>query len=304
MSTEGKTSNNQMSISNVEVSREGEVLNDRFLEADKMPGLNMYLQFFYNNNISISENSLTLDENLLTTNNYIAIISYLSLFNSFEMNMCWDNDGYDENFSKIKGLEVTNKIKLYLLFYYLLLDFEQQKHLINELLRVTKYHVFYNIQLLSGNKNSVMKLMGVFADNIKEIIIWNKKNGVPAMEQGVFNSAYEYIIVFSNDQPNKRKFYDTEFRGTQNNVFTIKNTHSNPFSDVHKAIMPLDIPRYFMQLFGKEKDIWYDPYMGTGTTAVAAIEEKRKFIGSEISQEYIDLANKRLEPYLTQQTLF
>jgi len=182
--------------------------------------------------------------------------------------------------------------------------FEQQKHLINELLRVTKYHVFYNIQLLSGNKNSVMKLMGVFADNIKEIIIWNKKNGVPAMEQGVFNSAYEYIIVFSNDQPNKRKFYDTEFRGTQNNVFTIKNTHSNPFSDVHKAIMPLDIPRYFMQLFGKEKDIWYDPYMGTGTTAVGAIEEKRKFIGSEISQEYIDLANKRLEPYLTQQTLF
>jgi len=182
--------------------------------------------------------------------------------------------------------------------------FEQQKHLINELLRVTKYHIFYNIQLLSGNKNSVMKLMGVFADNIKEIIIWNKKNGVPAMEQGVFNSAYEYIIVFSNDQPNKRKFYDTEFRGTQNNVFTIKNTHSNPFSDVHKAIMPLDIPRYFMQLFGKEKDIWYDPYMGTGTTAVGAIEEKRKFIGSEISQEYIDLANKRLEPYLTQQTLF
>jgi DNA modification methylase len=182
--------------------------------------------------------------------------------------------------------------------------FEQQKHLINELLRVTKYHVFYNIQLLSGNKNSVMKLMGVFADNIKEIIIWNKKNGVPAMEQGVFNSAYEYIIVFSNDQPNKRKFYDTEFRGTQNNVFTIKNTHSNPFSDVHKAIMPLDIPRYFMQLFGKEKDIWYDPYMGTGTTAVAAIEEKRKFIGSEISQEYIDLSNKRLEPYLIQPTLF
>lgn len=182
--------------------------------------------------------------------------------------------------------------------------FQQQKQLIEELLRVTKKHIFYNIQLLSGNKLSVMKLMGYFSDNIKEVIIWNKKHGVPAMEQGVFNSAYEFIIVFSNDKPEKRKFYDSEFRGTENNVFTIKNTHSNPFSDVHKAIMPLDIPRYFMQLCGKPNDIWYDPYMGTGTTAVAATEEKRKFIGSEISQEYIDLANKRLEPYLTQQTLF
>jgi len=181
---------------------------------------------------------------------------------------------------------------------------EQQKKLIKELLRVSKYHVFYNIQMLSGNKKSLMKLMGYFANEIKEIIIWNKKNGVPSMEPGVFNSAYEYIIIFSNDQPNKRKFYDTSFRGNQNNVFVLKNTHSNPFSDVHKAIMPLDIPRYFMMTFGKENDIWYDPYMGTGTTAVACIKEKRKFIGSEISQEYVDLANKRLEPYLNQQTLF
>ena len=120
VSTESRSSNDRMSI-------EGELLNDRFFEADKMQGLNIYLQFFYNNNISINKNSVTLDENLLITNNYIAVMSYLSLFNSFEMNMCWDNDGYDENFSKIKNLEVTNKIKLYLLFYNLLVEFEEQK---------------------------------------------------------------------------------------------------------------------------------------------------------------------------------
>ena len=181
---------------------------------------------------------------------------------------------------------------------------EQQKKLIKELLRVSKYHVFYNIQMLSGNKKSLMKLMGYFANEIKEIIIWNKKNGVPSMEPGVFNSAYEYIIIFSNDQANKRKFYDTSFRGNQNNVFVLKNTHSNPFSDVHKAVMPLDIPRYLMLTFGNHNEIWYDPYMGTGTTAVAAILEKRKFIGSEISKEYVDLANKRLKVYLNQTELF
>jgi DNA modification methylase len=182
--------------------------------------------------------------------------------------------------------------------------FEQQKKLITELLRVTKKHIFYNIQMLSGNKLSLMKLMGYFSENIKEIIIWNKNHGVPAMEPGVFNSAYEYIIIFSNDQPSKRKFYDCNFKGTQNNVFKIKNTHSNKFSDVHKAVMPLDIPRYFMQIFGNENDIWYDPYNGTATTSIAAIMEKKKFIGSEISNEYYKLGNNRILNESNQISLF
>ena len=56
--------------------------------------------------------------------------------------------------------------------------------------------------------------------------------------------------------------------------------------------------------FGNKNDIWYDPYMGTGTTAVAAIEENKNWIGSEISNEYYNICNKRLQPYLNQQTLF
>lgn len=182
--------------------------------------------------------------------------------------------------------------------------FENQKILINEMLRVTKNHIFYNTQMVSGNKFDLHKIIGHFSENIKEVLIWNKGFGAPTMP-GLFNSAFEYIIIFSNQNVNQRKFNDANWKqGTQNNVFKIMNSHSNPFSDVHKAIMPLDIPRYFMINFGKENDIWYDPYMGTGTTAVACIEEKRKFIGSEISKEYVDLANKRLKPYLEQQTLF
>ena len=99
--------------------------------------------------------------------------------------------------------------------------------------------------------------------------------------------------------------YKAQFVDIGNGLtFKIKNSHLNPFANIHKAIMPLDIPRYFMKNFGKQDDIWYDPYMGTGTTAVGAIMEKKQFIGSEISQEYIDLSNKRLEPYLIQKTLF
>lgn len=182
--------------------------------------------------------------------------------------------------------------------------FENQKILIEELLRVTKKHVFYNIQMLGGNKKDFLMLLGYFCDKIKDVIIW-KKNMIPHIEKGVISSSFEFIIIFSNDNPDKKKFYDANFdRGGMSNVFEIFNTHNNPFAKFHKAIMPLDIPRYFMINFGNENDIWFDPYMGTGTTAIAAIEERRKWIGSEISKEYVDIANKRLEPYLTQQTLF
>ena len=68
--------------------------------------------------------------------------------------------------------------------------------------------------------------------------------------------------------------------------------------------MPLDIPRYFMQNFGQENDIRYDPYAGTGTTAIGSIMEQRHWIGSEISKEYCEIAQKRIDIELNQQKLF
>lgn len=182
--------------------------------------------------------------------------------------------------------------------------FENQKALINELLRVTKKHIFYNIQMLGGNKISFLNLLGHYKNNIKDIIIW-KKSMIPHIEKGILSSSFEFIIIFSNDAPDKKKFYDANFdRGGMSNVFEIFNSHSNPFAKDHNAIMPLDIPRYFMINFGNEKDLWYDPYMGTGTTAIGAIKEKRNWIGSEISSEYVQIAEKRIAPYLSQTSLF
>jgi DNA modification methylase len=68
--------------------------------------------------------------------------------------------------------------------------------------------------------------------------------------------------------------------------------------------MPLDIPRLLLQKFGKKNDIWYDCYMGTGTTALACVLEKRNYIGSEISKEYCDIANTRIEPEKNQTKIF
>ena len=113
--------------------------------------------------------------------------------------------------------------------------FNNQKNLINELLRVTKNHVFYNIQMLGNNKVDFLNLLGHFKNKIKDIIIW-QKNMIPHIEHGVLSSSFEFIIIFSNDRPEKKKFYDGNFRGNFGNVIKTLNSHSNPFAKKHKAI--------------------------------------------------------------------
>ena len=68
--------------------------------------------------------------------------------------------------------------------------------------------------------------------------------------------------------------------------------------------MPENLAKDHILSWSNENDLVYDPFMGSGTTAKAAHQLKRRWIGSEISSEYVDLANKRLEPYLAQTQLF
>ena len=69
--------------------------------------------------------------------------------------------------------------------------------------------------------------------------------------------------------------------------------------DGHPAPFPEEIADRFIKAFTNIGDLVYDPFMGSGTTAIMALKNNRKFIGSEISQEYCDIANKRINTYLT-----
>jgi site-specific DNA-methyltransferase (adenine-specific) len=62
----------------------------------------------------------------------------------------------------------------------------------------------------------------------------------------------------------------------------------------HPATYPDKLPYDFIQCFCPEDGIVCDPFMGSGSTALAVKASKRHFIGFEISQEYVDLANRRL----------
>ena len=72
----------------------------------------------------------------------------------------------------------------------------------------------------------------------------------------------------------------------------------------HPASFPEKLAQDHIKSWSNEGDLVYDPFMGSGTTAKMAHLLKRNWIGSEISQEYVDLAYKRIDPYLRQRKLF
>lgn len=63
---------------------------------------------------------------------------------------------------------------------------------------------------------------------------------------------------------------------------------------VHPAEKPVDLIKRFIRLSSQENDIVLDPFLGSGTTAVAAKDLNRKYIGYEISKEYCQIAKKRI----------
>ena len=63
----------------------------------------------------------------------------------------------------------------------------------------------------------------------------------------------------------------------------------------HPATFPDQLPYDFIRCFCPPDGIVLDPFIGSGTTALAAISLKRNFIGFDISEEYVELANLRLQ---------
>jgi DNA modification methylase len=62
----------------------------------------------------------------------------------------------------------------------------------------------------------------------------------------------------------------------------------------HSAAFPLELPSWFIRLFTKPDDLVLDPFLGSGTTAMAAKRNDRKYIGIEINSEYCELAENEL----------
>ena len=156
--------------------------------------------------------------------------------------------------------------------------------LIKESLRVSKKHVFINIQTNYYNSSEIYKLIGEYSDYIKNIIVWEKSNPMPANGFNITNS-FEYFIVLGTEPLKSNKTY------TKNIITTSVNSK---MPKEHKAVMKYEVAEWFIENFTKEKDIVLDPNCGIGTTCIACKNNNRQYIGCEISKQYFDMCQTNL----------
>lgn len=165
-------------------------------------------------------------------------------------------------------------------------------NVLKELLRTSKI-IFYNISIVTGSKRAFFKIIGDLSDYLKDIIVWDKGYGQPAMAQRVLNRRTELILIFDKENAISRQFSKANFnRGTLEDLWLIKR--GKKVAKSHSAVFPEELVKTILENFSNENDLVYDPFIGVGTTAVVAKSMNRIFIGSEISEEYCKIANERL----------
>jgi site-specific DNA-methyltransferase (adenine-specific) len=139
-------------------------------------------------------------------------------------------------------------------------------------------------------------------------IIWQKGAGAGvSMAWGSWQSAsnpvlrdtHEYILVFSKGAFGRKKIAGQEdtitkeqFMEWTKSVWTMNPESAKKVG--HPAPFPVELPARLIQLYTFSGDVVLDPFMGSGTTAIAARQAGRRYVGFEVDQEYICLAEKRL----------
>jgi site-specific DNA-methyltransferase (adenine-specific) len=113
------------------------------------------------------------------------------------------------------------------------------------------------------------------------------------MAHNVLNRRTELILVFDSSNGISRQFEKANFqRGTLDDIWNIKR--GKKVVDSHAAVFPEELVKTIIDNFSNEGDLIYDPFMGTGTTAVVAKKLNRNFIGSELTEKYFEVINQRL----------
>lgn len=214
------------------------------------------------------------------------------------------------------------------------------KATIRELYRVTKRGGvivwIVNDQTVDGSETGTSFKQALYAAecgfNLHDTMIWNK-GSVSFPDSNRYFPSFEYMFVLSKgapktfnpiaDRPNIHsgiKLHGTwrqqdgsvtakTIRGTnvaeygwRFNVWDIPPERNNKTG--HPAVFPLRLAKDHILSWSNEGDLVFDPFLGSGTTRIAAYDLRRDFIGTEISREYFEKQEKRFAEYTAQTRMF
>ena len=137
-------------------------------------------------------------------------------------------------------------------------------------------------------------------------IIWQKSKGANAnfawgswlsASNPVIRDIHEYCLVFSKDSMTKASKGEStiekeEFMDSTLSIWNVPPARAKKIG--HPAPYPVELVERFIKLYSYEKELILDPFMGSGTTAIGAINLNRNYIGYENNEEYIKLAEERI----------
>ena len=152
---------------------------------------------------------------------------------------------------------------------------------------------FVNLQLVAGNKITLIEWLNEHRDHLADIAIWNKGFGQPAMEPNIMNSAFEFVFVFSNKPTPTRHLPGPEFRGTISNVYSQHGNTENAHADSHNAAMPTDFAAHFIKAHATQSV--FEPFCGTGTTIAACQHTNKVCYAVELVPKFVAVTLDRLE---------
>lgn len=170
---------------------------------------------------------------------------------------------------------------------------------------------------------------------LRNIIIWHKPNAMPSSVKDRLNNTYEPVFFFTKSRryyfnldairvpykdPRELKYRqqldqqrDYEGKGypqrierklgSGKNPGDVWDINTKPFRGAHFAVFPMELVERIIKAACPPGGIVLDPFMGSGTTALAALKNGCSFIGIELKQEYIQMALERIDPYLKTKTL-
>ena len=162
-----------------------------------------------------------------------------------------------------------------------------QISILKECLRVLKKDgsIFYNHKPRRVNKRLIFPTNWLNFFKINQVIIWDR-GGHPNFFPWIFCQNTEYIIWIRKQKP----WFNTKYY-KYGEVWKI-NFKTNT---EHPAPFPIEIPERCILSTTEENDIVLDPFVGSGTTCLAAKNLKRNYIGIDISKKYCQMADKLLK---------
>ena len=129
--------------------------------------------------------------------------------------------------------------------------------------------------------------------NVKNMIIWDKQRQGMGDTSTVFGFQYELIFFVSKGQP--------KIRGKRlSDIWSFPKVVGR--NQVHQNQKPIELIERCITKHSNEGDVVFDGFMGSGTTAIAAINTNRNYIGFELDEEYYNLANERISKTLKSET--